>query len=85
MNKAINKIFSMNSMQAFSSYKFFFKVVKYFFDNFWASPLASMGTWLFQNFHKMLTVVFEKCNVETSSNNLCLLLYLFNFQMTPKS
>ena len=44
-----------------------------------------MGTWLLQNFIKFLTLVYTKCNVETSSNNTCLLLYLFNFQMTPKS
>ena len=43
MNKAINKVFSFNSMHAFSSYKFL-KSCEIFFDNFWAtSPLTSMG------------------------------------------
>ena len=37
----------------------------------------------FSNIFKQL--YYEKCNVETSPNKLCLLLYLFNFQMTPKS
>ena len=45
----------------------------------------SMGKWLFQNFIKILTVVYRKCNVETSSKNLCLLLLFIDFQMTPKS
>ena len=78
MNKAINKIFSLNSMRAFSNYKFL-KSCEIFFDILWAtSPLSSMGKWLFQKFLKIQTVVFEKCNVETSSNDLCLLRCLFN-------
>ena len=65
MNKAIYKIISLNSMHAFSRYNFL-KSCEIFFDNFWAtSPLTSMGKWLFHKFHKIQTVVFETCNVET--------------------
>ena len=57
MNKEINKIISLNSMDAFSRYNFL-QSCERFFDNFWAtSPLRSMGKWLFHKFHKIQTVV----------------------------
>ena len=54
---------------------------------FWSltSPLTLMGKYVFQNFLKFQTVVYRKCDVQTSQNHLCLLLYLFNLQTTPKS
>ena len=49
MNKAINKVFSLNSMLAFSSYTFL-KSCKIFFDNFWAMlPLTQWENGFFKN------------------------------------
>ena len=87
-NNAINKgIFikfqaCVFKLQIFKKLRDFF----FFFGNFWAtSPLTSMGNFLLQNFAKLKTFVFQKCKVETSPNDLCLLLDLFNFAMIAKS
>ena len=52
-----------------------------FYNNFLTTlPLMSMEKWHFQNFVKVLTVVFEKCLVETSSKLYSTCIYYLALQ-----